>query len=287
MKKNIIKAFLIVLVAVFTNVAFAQEETEEKEAKPVRDPFNSSLLIDNQTVVTPYAKQLEFLIYHRMGSIDNGLTDLFGIYGVSNIKLALQYGITEKLMIGIGTEKNNKLNDLYAKYLIIEQTRTGSIPVSVSAFGNIAVDARDEEAFGANYEFTDRLSYFAQVIVSRKFSNDFSLLFAPSYSHFNSVKEEFQHDRIGTMLGGRYKFAELMGVIFEYHHPFNINPVRDYQNEINPGASLGLEIGTITHSFQIFASNYQDILPQKNYVFNTSEFDSESIIIGFNVNVKF
>ena len=274
MKKNILKASLLVLAFLVSNILFAQEEeTEKKEEKPVRDPFAASMLIDNQTVVGSSAKQLELIIHHRMGSVENGLSDLFGIYGASNIRLGLQYGITDKLTIGIGTEKNNKFTDLNGKYLIIEQTRSGSIPVSVSVHANVAIDARDEEFFGTDYEFMDRLSYFAQAIIARKFSQDFSLLVAPSYSHFNSV--------------GRDKFTELMGVIFEYHQPININPVHDYQEDIQPGGSLGIEIGTITHAFQIFASNYQHIMAQKNYVMNTSKFDSEGIIIGFNVNVRF
>ena len=78
-----------------------------------------------------------------------------------------------------------------------------------------------------------------------------------------------------------------MSAIFEYHQPFNINPVHDYQEEIQPGAALGIEIGTSTHAFQVFASNYQDILAQRNYGMNTNQFDSKGILIGFNVTVRF
>lgn len=287
MKKYILNSFLIILLTLTTTVSFAQEEEEKKKDKPVREPFAAATLIETQTTVVSNKSQLEYIIQHRMGSIDNGLEDLYGIYGASNIRMALKYGITDKLTVGVGTEKNNKLTDINGKYLVLEQTRKNTIPVSVAIHANMSVDSRDEEVFGANYKFTDRFSYFAQAIVGRKFTHNFSMQLAPSFSHFNAVEEEFQNDQIGVMAGGRYKFTETMAVIAEYHHPFNINPVRDYQNDIQPGLAFGLEVATITHAFQIFASNYQDIMAQKNYVMNTRKFDSEGICIGFNINVRF
>lgn len=287
MKIYILKSFIMLLIALSSNMTFAQDETEKKEDKPVRNPFEASTLIENQTVVSSSAKELELIIHHRFGSVGNGFSDLFGIYAASNIRLGLQYGITEKLTIGIGTEKNNKFQDLNGKYAILQQTRSGSMPVSLSIHANTALDARDEELFGTDYEFIDRFSYFVQLIVARKFTDAFSLQLAPSYSHFNSVDRKYQNDKIGVMFGGRYKFTGKMSTIFEYHQPININPVHDYQEDIQPGAALGIEIGTSTHAFQVFASNYQHIVAQKNYVMNINKFDSEGILIGFNITVRF
>lgn len=288
MKNYILKAFMLLILALTINVTFAQEETEKpKEDKPVRNPFEASTLIESQTILGSPAKQLELIIHHRFGSMDNGFSDLFGIYAASNIRLGLQYGITDKLTVGIGTEKNNKFNDLNAKYAVLQQTRKGSMPISLSVHANVTIDSRDEELFGTDYEFIDRISYFAQVIVARKFNKALSLQLAPSYSHFNSVDTAYHHDKIGLMFGGRYKFTSKMGVMFEYHQPFSINPQHDYQEDIQPGAAIGLEIGTSTHAFQVFASNYQHIMAQKNYVMNTNKFDSEGILIGFNITVRF
>jgi hypothetical protein len=288
MKKHILNSFLVLLLVLTSIVSFAQEEEEEKKKdKPVREPFSAATLIESQTTVTSRAKGLELIIHHRLGSIDNGISDLFGIYAASNIRLGLQYGVTEKLTVGIGTEKDNKLSDINGKYLILEQTRKGTIPVSVALHGNVSIDSRDEEVFGNDYEFIDRFSYFATAIVGRKFTDAFSLQFAPSYSHFNAVDTTYQNDKIGLMVGGRYKFTGTMAAMVEYHHPLAINPVRDYQAEIQPGIAFGLEIATITHAFQVFVSNYRGIMAQKNYVMNTRKFDSEGIVVGFNINVKF
>jgi len=288
MKKYVLKSLLILLLALINTVSFAQEEQEEKKQdKPVREPFAAATIIENQTTIMTAENRLELMIQHRMGSIDNGLEDLYGIYGASNIRMGLKYGITEKITVGIGTEKNNKLTDLNAKYLVLRQTRKNAIPVSVAVYGNISYDSRDEEVFGTDYEFMDRISYFGQVIVGRKFTDKLSMQLAPSFSHFNSVDREYQNDKIGLMAGGRFKFTETMAVIGEYHHPFSINETHDYQEDIQSGIAFGLEVATITHAFQVFVSNYNEIVAQKNYVMNTRKFDSEGICIGFNVNVRF
>ena len=142
MKKYIVKSFILLLIILTSTFTFAQEETEQKEEKPVRSPFEASTLIESQTVIGSSAKQLELIIHHRFGSVENGITDLFGIYAPSNIRMGLQYGISDKLTIGIGTEKDNKFQDLNAKYAVFQQTRSGSMPVSLSVHGNITIEGK-------------------------------------------------------------------------------------------------------------------------------------------------
>jgi len=259
---------------------------EEEEDRPVRRPFESTMLVENQTIMSPWKGELQMIIHHRFGTVENGLSDLYGIYAPSNIRLGLQYGITDDLMIGFGTEKNNKIQELYGKYAVLKQTMSGKVPVSVSVLGNVSIDARNEDVFGEEYESMDRLSYFAQILIARKFNDNLSLLLAPSYSHFNAVDSTWQHDRIGLMAGGRMKITDTMSALFEYHQPFKINPLRDYHNDSEPGIALGIEIGTSTLAFQVFATNYGQIISQKNYVMNKNEFEEEGIMLGFNITVR-
>ena len=205
--KNIYMAKIIILSISFlliSNFGFAQEEDTDK--LPVRSPWTTSILIDNQTTIGPNAKAFDFTIHHRFGAIKE-MSDLFGIYAASNIRLGINYGITEKISIGFGTEKYNKMQEFQGKYQIISQTRDGKIPVAVTYFGNVVIDARDKEVFGKNYEFTNRLSFFNQIIVSRKFNSKLSMQFAASYSHFNAVDSLWKNAYIGLMLGGRYKIS--------------------------------------------------------------------------------
>jgi hypothetical protein len=56
-------------------------------------------------------------------------------------------------------------------------------------------------------------------------------------------------------------------------------------DEIDPedGLSVGVEFRTSSHAFQIFLSNYNGIVPQKNVMFNQNNFFDGDILIGFTI----
>ena len=147
LKKSLI---LFALAALSTVFIYAQTDstavtTPEKTVdKPVRATFGSNMLIDNQTVMSPYKGSLNLLIYHRFGDFTNGVHDLFGIYASANTRIGLEYGITDRIMVGAGTTKEYKLQDIEWKYAIFQQTQSGSMPVSLSYYGNFVIDARDQ-----------------------------------------------------------------------------------------------------------------------------------------------
>jgi hypothetical protein len=287
---SIVLAGLLLLPA---NI-FAQDE--EPDNRPVREPWSGGLLGDQQTIKSPYKGCLELIIHHRFGTMQNGLKDLYGIYAPSNIRLGLDYGITEKLMVGIGTEKNNKLQEVHVKYNIFNQTRSGSMPVALSYYGNFSIDAGMNEADYEDFTFTNRLNYFHQLIISRKFSDRLSIQLAPSFAHFNGVDREWHNDYFGISAGGRLKAFGEFSIIAQYSQGFGTNALDgifnaeesdvEYQSP-KPNVLLGFEIGTPTHTFQLFAANYDKITPQKNFGFNTNDFMEGEILVGMNVIVRF
>ena len=282
MKKNIIVSMLTLLfIAGLINNAQAQDKP-----KPVRDLFNGSLLIDQQTVVGPWKGGLEMHIHHRFGTMQNGLQDIFGIYAPSNIRLGLDYGVTDKLMIGWGMEKNNKLQEFLIKYNILQQRKEG-MPISLSYFANMAIDTRDSEVFGTNYAFTNRFSYFHQLIVAKKFGERISVQLAPSFTHFNAVDSVWNNDYFGISAGGRVKLFGDFSVIAEYSQGFSQKAVLTYQNAPTANMAIGFEIGTPTHCFQLFAANYDKITQQANYAFNQNTWGNKKFLVGMNVIVRF
>ena len=50
-----------------------------------------------------------------------------------------------------------------------------------------------------------------------------------------------------------------------------------------PYLSLGLEIGTSLHTYQIFCGNYYSIIPQRNNMFNSNNYEDGEFLIGFNI----
>jgi len=287
MKKTLI---LLMLSALMGSLS-AQEETQAAEkSKPVRFTFGTSILVDNHTVATPYKGGLELEIHHRFSLIKN-IDNLFGIYGAANTRLGLNYGVTDRIMVGAGTTKDYKLQDIQWKYLILQQTEDNKMPVSLSYYGNIVLDLQKKEAFGPVESYRDihRLSYFNQLILARKFNDRFSLQIAPSIIYFNSVPRfsdstGYKNLNFGLSAGARVSLFGPHSVILEYDQLLR---KQDLDIQPKPNLSLGWEIGTATHTFQIFVANYSQIISQRNLVFNTNDLAKGEYLFGFNITVRF
>ncbi len=286
------KLLILLTLALSITSLFAQEDTlKQVTSKPVRFTFGTTTLIDMNTTETPYKGGLQLEIQHRFSLIEN-YHNLFGIYGSANTRIGLNYGITDRLMIGAGTTKDYQLQDIQWKYLILQQTEDNRIPVSLSYFGNIVFDLRKEDAFGPAESFRQihRLSYFTQIIVARKINNAISVEIAPSVSYFNSVQENsdstaaYKNLNFGISAGARANLFGSHSVILEYDQ---LLTKQNIAVQPKPNLSLGWEISTATHTFQIFAANYNQIINQRNLMFNTNDFKKSQWLIGFNIHVRF
>jgi hypothetical protein len=285
------KALVVLLFSLFLFplISRGQEQTEDK-SKPVRFTFGTSILIENHTVATPYKGGLELEIHHRFSIIKN-YHDLFGIYGSANTRIGLNYGITEKLMVGVGTTKDYQLQDIQWKYLILQQTGDNSMPVSLSYYGNIVGDLRKSDAFGpaASFREIHRLSYFTQLIIARKLNEKFSVQVAPSLTYFNSVPQisdstGYKNLNLGVSVGARANLFGAHSLILEYDQLFT---KQDIAIQPKPNLALGWEINTATHTFQVFATNFNQIINQRNLVFNTNDLTKGEYLVGFNITVRF
>ncbi|GAB1453087.1 hypothetical protein MASR2M47_31430 [Draconibacterium sp.] len=292
MKKSIL--FLLLTGFVFSYTS-AQDETE---SYPVT-AFESNYIVDDQTTMVFDKKTLGFAIQHKFGTIDNGISDLWGIYGAgTNIRMGLDYVPIKNLQIGAGVTKNKMYTDLNAKYSILQQTSDNKIPVGVAIYGVLAIDGREESAFGtakthqpgegsAEYSitFTDRWSYFSQLMVSRKFGEALAVQGGVSFTHYNMVKADEDHDLIGLHGLAKVKISPQSSLTFNYNAPLKIQSISE-QTEVpdyTPSVALGWQISTYTHAFQIYLSNAPGMLPMDNMMYNRAKFNKQGIAIGFTI----
>jgi hypothetical protein len=194
-------------------------------------------------------------------------------------------------MVGLGTTKDYKLQDLQWKYKILQQTEDNKMPVSLSYYGNAVLDLQPEDVFGPAESYKDihRLSYFSQFIIARKFSEKISLQVAPSVIYYNSVPvysdtAGYKNLNFGVSVGGRANLFGSHSLIIEYDQLLN---KQDLSEQPKPNLALGWEINTATHTFQIFAANFSQIINQRNLVFNANDFTKGDYLIGFNITVRF
>lgn len=272
---KVVSITLLVLGSVSLFAQDADETIVETTDKPERSAFQSTFLIDNVTGVLNSANSLQFDIQHRFGIVNSGNNDLYGLWGASNIRLGLSYSLTDLITVGFGTTKDYRLQDFNLKVGVIRQTRSGNIPVSLTFYGNAAIDARESSFFT---QFIDRLSYFSQLIIMRRFNQDISFQIAPSFSHFNIVdKSTPSNNLFAVEVGGKVNVSDDMAIIVDYNQPLG-----DFSD--NPGLALGVEVSTGSHAFQVFVGNYNRILPQANYFLNGNKLSEQQVLIGFNIN---
>lgn len=310
MKKTLLIVILSLLVCAGT---WAQDDTSVKEkGEPVTGEFENGTLIDAQTSVINDVKTLEFTIQHKFGSVENGLSDLYGIYSAgANVRLGLDYVPYKNVQIGIGITKSGMNTDLNAKWTVFEQTKNNSFPVFVTLYGNVAINGQSEsdllqggkglnnfgdvtDTFGVR--FSHRLSYFSQLIVGRKFNDHLTLQGGISFTHANMVAQYHDHDRIGLHLAGRLKFSPQSSLICTYDAPLKIQKISEqnpdwtaenapgWAGPYNPKPSLkfGIEISTFTHAFQIYVGNAGGILPQIDMMNNMNK-PFEGLAFGFTI----
>ena len=300
MKKHLL--FFLIMIFGFGIIIAQEEEAPEpkkKKDKPVREMYSSGILIDEQTSIIPQKKTLEMVIQHRFGLIkNNGISDLFGVYAPSaNTRMGLNYSILDNLMVGYGITKKNMYSDFQVKYNVIEQTRRNTIPVTVTLYANMAIDGRNKDVFNtttadSTYKFANRLSYFTQVMVGRKFAEWFSFSVNGSFTHYNSVSADtagvrgMNHDVVGLGFMGRFKFSPQSSIVFHYSIPLSIKSINEnttVTNKPKPNFGIGYRVATATHSFEVFITASNGIIPQENYMYNTSDWTDGEFRIGFNI----
>ncbi|NLP56769.1 DUF5777 family beta-barrel protein [Lutibacter sp. B1] len=276
--KKYISLLFIFLILPFIVTAQEDDDTKKEKVKEKleRAAFESSSIIDNPTNVLFSKNTLEVQMQHRFGLINGGENDMAGFWAPSNIRIGLSYAIHERLTIGFGTTKFNRLQDFNWKVALLRQTRSGSMPISVSYYGNFTIDARKKENFSQKQ---DRYSYFNQLIIARRFSPNVSFQIAPSVSHYNLVEDTMQNDMVSISFGGRVKISPQTSILMDYSQPLT----QFDKEQPKPGVSFGVEFATSAHAFQIMITNYNGLVPQKNYMYNEYDFFKGDFLIGFNI----
>jgi hypothetical protein len=302
MNKILTIILLLICAVTYSQAQESDVATPVREKdKPVRSPWASAYLIDNQTTYIPSKNTLEFVIQHKFGTVENGISDLFGLYAAgSNIRLGLNYVILKNFQVGWGVTKKNMYNDFTAKWTVLEQTRKNTIPLTVTLLGTVAIDGRSNDYFRSQqywhssdplmthrlnaYRLSDRYSYFSELMISRKFTEWLTLQAAASFTHFNLVPNTGDHDKIGAHVAGRIKFSPQSSIIFNYDLPLKIKKISEQREWIDPpkpNLACGLEIATTAHAFQFYIGSANGILPQDQMMFNQNDWKKKGFAVGF------
>ena len=289
---NKYKIVLMVLAMTSSCVALkAQTEDLEKlldagnkpQKQYVHNAFKSSRVINGHSMEMLGKGVLDFRILHRFGTLSGGYHELFGLDQAS-MRFGFDYGVSKNLSVGVGRSTFNKEVDGFLKYRLIQQSKgTGSFPISILWVSGMTMKtAKESDAVRAKME--NRLGYYHQVILGRKFGSAFTLQLSPTLVHRNLVDSMADKNNMVAMgIGGRIKLSNRSALILDTY-PFLYGSRSGY-NRIP--LSIGFDIETGGHVFQLHITNTRG-MNEKAFITETTErWRKGDIRIGFNLSRVF
>ena len=263
--------------------ALQQSSDTLEEDGYVEATFKGTRLINGHSVELREKNALDFIISHRFGRLNSGAYELFGL-DESTVRIGFDYGLTDRLNIGIGRSSFRKVYDGFLKYKFLRQGEgRGNSPVSAVAFASTSLTTlrSPNELTAAN-----RLSYVFQLLIARKFNDRFSLQLMPGMVHRNlALSPNDDNDIFYLGIGGRYKLTRRVSLNTEYY--YLINKPEAGLEPVHSSFAIGVDIETGGHVFQLHLTNSR-AMQEKGFITETSgDFFKGDIHYGFNISRVF
>jgi hypothetical protein len=278
---------LIMLFTFLPHSVYSQDLLENLEEEPIdytTATFKTTRVINGHSVENVAGGVLDFRISHRFGAIDQGLYDLFGL-DAATMRLGFEYGLTDRLMVGVGRSTYEKSYDGFLKYKILRQSKGKvNMPVTMSYFASTSINTLKWADPNRKNYFTSRLSYVHQLIVGRKLNGTTSVQITPSFVHRNLIKNNtVKNDVFAIGFGGRQKLNSRISLNAEYFYvlPNQISP--EFKNSL----SVGFDIETGGHVFQLQFTNSTPQIEKGFIAETTGDWLKKGIHFGFNLSRVF
>ena len=242
--------------------------------------FKTTRVVNGQSVENSPKGTLLFLISHDFGPANSGSYNLFGL-DQATMRFGFEYGLTDRLCIGVGRSSYQKTFDGFLKYKLLRQS-TGykTMPVTLSLFTAIDINTlKWQDPTRTNF-FSSRLSYAYQMLIARKFNNNLSLQLTPTLVHKNLVPgSNDKNDIYAIGFGGRFKLSERLSLNGEYFALLNQPSTSVAVNSL----SVGVDIETGGHVFQLRFTNSQPMFERGFITETVGKWSKGNAYFGFNI----
>ena len=244
--------------------------------------FKATRLVNGHTNEQMPRGVMDFRISHRFGPFNGGIYEFFGL-DQANMRMALEYGVTNWFMVGGGRSNYEKTYDVFAKFKILRQSKGAfNMPVSLNYLATWATKTVKFTDLNRKNYYTSNFYFTHQLIIARKFSESIALLIAPTVVHRNLVATTTdKNDLLSLGIGGRIKLTRSTSLNMEYY----------YQIDRPAGTvdcfSIGFDIETGGHVFQLTFSNSPAQIERAFIHETTARWQDGAIMGGFNISRVF
>lgn len=279
--KKLIFSGLLCLVGY--GVTFAQLERKlVNENQPVDLIFHAPRHINLLTVEPLEKKSMHFAIMHTFGTLDGGVENLFGLDNGASIQFSFEFGLSEKLSLGASRSSQDKVYSVFGRYHLLEQTQNGNMPFSLSLAGGAGVITNTYNFLPAveRPELVDRMTYFGQVMLARKFSDKFSLQLTPMFALFANPLSVYQIEGdqnfyLALGMSGKWKVTERSSLTLQY--------IPNLNSDLRSNFGIGWDVEAGGHVFQMYFVTSQ-ALNEPYLLAGGNGVPGEEFRLGFNVN---
>jgi len=286
------KLLLFFLVCIYSLSLSAQDDLldllgdEEETIEYVNASFKTTRVINVQSLENVAGGVLDFKISHRFGRLNSGAYELWGLDQAS-MRIGLDYGINDWIMVGAGRNSFQKTYDAFIKVKPLRQSiGLKKMPLSVLWYSGITTNTfasnqnKDEDAF----KFKHSLVYTNQLIIGSKISKATSIQLSPTFVHRNLVDTRDEKNNVMILgIAGRQKLTKRIAINAEY---FYILPDQVADNITN-SLSIGFDIETGGHVFQLHFTNSTSMSDNGYLTTTTGKWLDGDIHFGFNVSRVF
>ncbi|MFZ9756117.1 MAG: DUF5777 family beta-barrel protein [Bacteroidia bacterium] len=241
---------------------------------------HQSLRIVNQQAASgPGEGHLEFFIQHRFGDFAQGAYNAFGL-DQSQIRLGLDYGLSDRLTLGLARSSWGKTSNGYFKYQLagLRENRHWDL----TWLSDVSVNGEASNVWGLEpFYYSHRLRYVHQLIVGRRWTPRFYAAVVPGVVHINLVDAASDPNDLLTLSAfARYRVQPHINLTWEMQ---NTLPSVSGAALTSPPMALGMEFIEGLHIFQLSLGNALSMNEAYISTANQGEWNAAHLRVGFNI----
>ena len=276
------RLLLLILMGMMPFTLFAQLDRKlENTNQPVELIFHAPRHINLLTVEPLSKKTMHFAIMHTFGPLDGGIQNLFGLDNGANIQFSFEFGLSDKLSLAVSRSSRDKVYNVFGRYHIFQQTKNGNKLFSLSLAGGGGVNTSKYDFLPEPApNFSERMSYFGQVMLARKFSPKISFQLTPMFVYFTDPRPVYQIEGtenfyLALGFSGKWKVTERSSLALQF--------IPNLNTDLRSNFGIGWDVEAGGHVFQMYFVTSQALNEQYLLAGGNGTFGDE-FRLGFNVN---
>ena len=282
MKNILIILFLFPLLIFYQDELLNEINSDSLAPQYAEAAFKGLKIVNFESTKLVAKKEFTFIVSHRFGSIKNGFDTFFGLDDAVT-RLNFVYGISDGFNIGFSRSSYQKIYEFSTKYWLLRQKKS-SAPFTIVGYNELLINTGLSKDNLPLLEFKHRLTYVAQLLISRKVNTNLSLELAPTFFHENyAVLNEQDNSQYALGIGGRYKLGKRWSINLDYGWHLNRADNSPYKNPL----SIGFDLETGGHVFQLHFTNAQGMNTNTYLGQGSGDWGDGDIFFGFNLSRTF